>query len=145
MTSKSSKPFSFSKRSKDNQKGVHPDLNRVFDRAIAISPQDFMITCGVRTAEEQAALYAQGRTKPGKIVTWTLNSNHLPNARTGFGHAIDVVPYPVDWTDESKFRVIAAAVKQAALELNVRIEWGGDWSAKNRDLPHFQLDRTAYR
>lgn len=145
MTKSSSKTYSFSKRSTDNLVGVHPDLVRVFERAIQITSQDFLITEGVRTTERQAELYAQGRTKPGKVVTWTLNSNHFKSKATGFGHAVDVAPYPVDWTKPTKFEAIAKAVKQAAAELNVRIEWGGDWSAKNRDLPHFQLDRATYR
>ena len=38
---------------------------------------DYLITCTGRTQLEQEELYAQGRTKPGKIVTWTLNSKHL--------------------------------------------------------------------
>ena len=139
------KPYSFSKRSLDNQAGVHPDLVKVFNRAIQISTQDFLITEGVRTPERQRELYAQGRTAPGKVVTWTLNSNHFKNAKTGYGHAMDVVPYPVDWNSEAKFRTIADAIKQAARELGVRIEWGGDWTASNRDLPHWQLDRTTYR
>lgn len=35
------------------------------------------ITDGLRTQAEQNALYAQGRTTPWPIVTWTTNSNHL--------------------------------------------------------------------
>lgn len=41
---------------------------------------------GVRTQEQQDALYAQGRTRPGNIVTQTRNSNHIG------GRALDVVP-----------------------------------------------------
>lgn len=136
--------YSYSKASLEKLEGVHPDLVRVFKRAIEITKQDFMITEGVRTPKRQAELYAQGRTKPGKVVTWTLNSNHFVNPKTGYGHAVDVCPYPVDWSKPAKFEAIAKAVKQAAAELNVRIEWGGDWQ-KNADMPHWQLDRNAYR
>ena len=45
----------------------------------------FIITCTLRTLEEQTLLYAQGRTSPGLIVTWTLNSKHLT------GNAFDFV------------------------------------------------------
>ena len=38
---------------------------------------DLIITCTLRTQSEQQALYAQGRTLPGPIVTWTLHSQHL--------------------------------------------------------------------
>lgn len=142
---KASKAFSLSKRSTDNLQGVHPDLVRVVERAIQITRQDFTITEGIRTPARQAELYAQGRTKPGKVVTWTMNSNHFRHAQTGYGHAVDFCPFPVDWTKPAKFQAIAAAFKQAARELNVRIEWGGDWQARNRDLPHVQLDRSTYR
>lgn len=131
--------YRFSARSLGNLKGVHPDLARVAERAIAISRQDFIVTEGVRTKERQKELYAQGRTKPGQKVTWTLTSNHFVKA-DGFGHAIDVVPYPVDWNDAKKFYAIAQAMKEAAKELNVSLGWGGDWT-KNRDLPHFELTK----
>ena len=38
---------------------------------------DLIITCTLRTQSEQQALYNQGRTLPGPIVTWTLHSQHL--------------------------------------------------------------------
>ncbi len=167
MTKSSSKTYSLSKRSKDNLVGVHPDLVRVWERAIQITDQDFMLTCGVRTLAEQEELFGKGRTvaqcvkgdtggrtmtreravevaKPKlTVVTKTLKSNHFVGP-SGFGHAVDVVPYPVDWNSIPKFEAIARAVKQAAAELKVRIEWGGDWTSF-RDRPHFQLDRTTYR
>lgn len=141
-----SKTYRFSERSLKALENVHPDLVRVFKRAIEITSQDFLITEGVRSPERQAELYAQGRTKPGKVVTWTLTSNHFVHPKTGYGHAVDVATYPVDWSKKAdpKFEAIAKAVKQAARELGVQIEWGGDWSPKNRDKPHFQLSRHEY-
>src|SRR5262245_30886186 len=52
--------------------GVHPELSgRVIRIAVAMASLGFpmMVTDGVRTQEEQLALYAQGRTRPGPIVT----------------------------------------------------------------------------
>jgi peptidoglycan LD-endopeptidase CwlK len=46
---------------------------------------DYLITCTKRTIEEQAKLYAQGRTTPGPKVTWTMHSKHLT------GNAFDFV------------------------------------------------------
>ena len=109
---------------------------RVVKRAIQITSQDFLITCGVRTPAEQAKLYAQGRTAPGPKVTWTLKSNHFVQ-KSGYGHAVDLCPFPVDWNDRRKFHVIASAMKQAALAEGVKIVWGGDWGTP--DLPHFEL------
>lgn len=130
--------------------GVHPKMVAVVERAIQISTVDFSVLEGVRTPERQRALYAQGRTKPGPKVTWTLNSNHFKNSRTGFGHAVDLVPYPVDWEGPvrfPKFDAIAKAMFAAAEELGVKIRWGADWDmngkprerASETDSPHFEL------
>lgn len=131
--------FRLSARSLGNLEGVHPDLVRVVKRAIQITRQDFVVIEGVRTPERQRELYAQGRSKPGKKVTWTLTSNHFKKA-DGYGHAVDLCPYPVDWSDLRKFAEIAKAMKLAARDENVSIAWGGDWRT-NKDSPHFELAR----
>ncbi len=125
--------------------GVHPDLVKVVKRAIQISDQDFMVLEGVRTLKRQKELYAQGRTKPGPKVTWTLNSRHIPKA-DGLGHAVDLVPYPVDWNTASKFVAISKAMLVAADDLSIPIRWGGNWDGDDRpgekgesDGPHFEL------
>ncbi|EIT3942437.1 M15 family metallopeptidase, partial [Escherichia coli] len=38
---------------------------------------------------------------------------------------------------------IAAAFRQASQELNIPVEWGGDWKTL-KDGPHFQLPHGAY-
>ena len=132
------KHHKFSQRSLDRLKGVHPDLVSVCHEAIQISPFDFGITCGVRTKEEQAELYAQGRTKPGKIVTWTLDSRHLT------GRAIDFVVYlngKVTW-EEKYYDRVADAFIVSALKLNIPITWGGSW--KRPDRPHVELNKAFY-
>ena len=134
--------FNLSARSLAKMEGVDPRLVRVVTRAILITPIDFLITCGVRTPAEQAILYAQGRTKPGNIVTYNRVSNHFVKP-DGYGHAVDLVPFPVDWEGPvkfPKFEAIAAAMKEAARLEGVKIQWGGDWS-KFRDRPHFELAR----
>lgn len=118
--------FKFSQRSLGKLQGVNPNLISVAYRALEISSIDFGITEGVRTMQRQKALYLQGKSK-------TLTSRHLT------GHAIDVIAYPTStgsW-DFSYYEIIAKAFKQAALELNINIEWGGDWNFK--DGVHFQL------
>ncbi len=49
---------------------------------------DLLVTCTYRSLSEQAALYAQGRTKPGPIVTRAQPGQSAHN----FGLAVDVVP-----------------------------------------------------
>lgn len=131
--------YGLSARSLKALEGVHPDLVRVVKRAITITPQDFLVLEGVRTPERQRELYAQGRTKPGKKVTWTLVSNHFKKA-DGFGRAVDLCPFPVDWNDHKKFAAIAKAMKEAAKAEGVPLAWGGDWRT-NKDSPHFELAR----
>lgn len=48
-----------------------------------------IITSTLRDQECQDMLYEQGRTKPGKIVTWTRNSRHLPDPVEGKSRAWD--------------------------------------------------------
>lgn len=139
-------PFALGARSLANLEGVHPRLVAVVRRAIEISPQDFLVLEGVRTPERQRELYAQGRTKPGKVVTWTLTSNHFKNAKTGYGHAVDLCPFPVDWNSSAKFDAIYRAMMQAADELNTPIRSGMDWDRDGKlrekgegDSPHFEL------
>lgn len=139
--------FTLSKASLDKLQGVHPKLVNVVKRAIELTKQDFKVLEGVRTPERQKELYAQGRTKPGPKVTWTLTSNHFVNPKTGYGHAVDLVPYPVDWETLSKFDAIQKAMFAAAKELGVTIRWGANWNRNGKprekgetDSPHFELD-----
>lgn len=108
----------FSNKSKEKLKGVHPDLIKVLELAITYTKQDFSITEGVRTKEQQAIYVRTGKSQ-------TMNSKHLVQ-KDGYGHAIDVVPYPVSWELE-KFYPIADAIAKAAKELKVTVRWGGAW------------------
>lgn len=81
-----------------------------------------------RSQKRQDYLYEQGRTRPGKIVTWTRSSNH-----TG-GYAWDIaVNAPHDLYDST---IIA---KAGAVAATLNIEWGGKW--KKKDAPHFQINK----
>ncbi len=123
---------SFSPRSEQRLVGVHDDLVRVARRALELSPVDFAVIEGLRTTKRQAQLLKAGASK-------TMRSRHLT------GHAIDVAPIiagQVRW-DWPPFHQIAAAMKQAAAELGVPIEWGGDWRTF-KDGPHFQLPWKDY-
>lgn len=128
--------FNFSTRSMRNMDGVHPMLVDVLHTALDFGVIDFVVIEGVRTKEEQEDLYAQGRTKPGKKVTWTLNSKHLVQD-TGFGHAVDIVPYPTYFEDTEAFYKLAGVIESAASLDGVDLKWGGAW--KSKDLPHFEL------
>ena len=116
-------------RSKQNLSGVHPDLVSVVKRAIEISDKDFTVIEGIRNINRQRELVKTGKST-------TMNSRHIT------GHAVDIAPWPISW-DWDEFYPIADAMKQAAEELEIDLEWGGDW--KNfPDAPHWQLSRKTY-
>jgi len=121
--------YKLSRRSLSNLQGVHPDLVSVVERAIEITEQDFSVIEGVRSMKRQRMLVDTGKST-------TMNSRHLT------GHAVDLVPYPVSW-DWDYFYPIADAMKAAAQELDIDLEWGGDWRSFP-DGPHFQLSWGSY-
>ena len=134
--------YFFSKRSEENLQGVHPELVKLMTLAIRNSPIDFTVVEGVRTVERQQALYAQGRTKPGPIVTQvdgvTKRSNHQPKT-DGYGYAVDIYPFvngQVQVNDVQGLKRISEHIKAVARLNLIQIEWGGDWAM--RDYPHFE-------
>lgn len=135
--------YSLGSKSRAELQGVHPNLVKVVERAA--KKMEFRVLEGVRTPERQRELYAQGRTKPGNIVTWTLNSNHFKKA-DGYGHAVDLFPAPYDWNNLASFDALSRAMFDAARELNIPIRWGADWDRDGQprergesDSPHFEL------
>lgn len=126
--------YSFGQTSKKRMHGVHPDLIRVAERALSYGIMDLTVVPfgGLRTLEDQKKLVARGASK-------TLNSLHRPQS-SGFGHAIDLAPYPVDWNNIEAFKLYGTLMFRAAMEEGVVIEWGGHWNWK--DYPHFQLPRS---
>jgi peptidoglycan L-alanyl-D-glutamate endopeptidase CwlK len=124
--------FTLGAKSLANLAGVHPDLVKVVKRAIEITSQDFTVGEGLRSKAQQAINVKKG-------VSTTMRSRHLD------GHAVDLLPVvngkvTFDW---KFYYPLAAAVKQAAKDVGVPIEWGGDWKTF-KDGPHFQLPWASY-
>src|SRR5690242_12891040 len=104
--------YVFGSGSKERMVGLHPDLIRVLNKAISISAIDFTIIEGLRSDEQCYINFGKGRTAAQCIaagcpahyanpkaakVTWVnhpLSSNHRKKS-DGFGHAVDIYPYPV--------------------------------------------------
>lgn len=117
-------------RSEKNLTGVHPDLVKVVRKAAETA--QFVVTEGLRTAERQAQLVAAGASQ-------TTKSRHLT------GHAVDLaalVGNDIRW-DWPLYAQLAKAMKQAAQQLKIPLEWGGDWKTF-KDGPHFQLPWDKY-
>lgn len=120
-----------------NDPNLHPTVRqKAWDAVYEAWQQGIyvLITQGYRSIAEQDALYAQGRTKPGKIVTNAKGGTSYHN----FGLAVDFALYTADgkdvtWDDSS-----------AAWKTVVRIfkakgfAWGGDFRSF-KDTPHFEM------
>lgn len=111
-------------------------LARRFMHRVAAAPElvsqsiAVKIISGTRTYHEQSELFAQGRSKPGRIVTnaGPGRSNH------NFGIAWDVGLFKgMDYLDASPLYDLVGAIGKS-----LDLEWGGDWTSII-DKPHFQL------
>lgn len=115
--------------------GLHPVvyesaievIKRAYKEGIYVQYSD-----GYRSYAEQNALYAQGRTKPGKVVTNAKGgySNH------NFGLAVDFFLYDKNgnahWNVNSDWKRVAQIAK------DLGFEWGGDWKSFY-DAPHLEM------
>ncbi|MGP7817787.1 M15 family metallopeptidase [Niallia sp. 01092] len=123
-----------------NVAGMHKEVADKVRKVIYELQKQGIYICvaqGFRSFAEQNALYAQGRTNPGKIVT---------NARGGqsnhnYGVAVDLCLYTKDgkgviWTTGGDFKKVVVAMKAEGFK------WGGDWKSF-KDYPHFELYDTV--
>jgi len=92
---------------------------------------DILVTSTYRDNESQAALYAQGRTAPGKIVTNAGPGDSFHNHRC----AIDVVPLVNGKPDWDGSHAVWAEVGRLGVENG--LEWAGNW-VHFKELAHFQ-------
>lgn len=96
--------------------------------ACRLQGEDIKVTEGYRSIERQNALYAQGRTVKGKIVTKAKGGQSLHN----YGVAFDVIyKYKGKWTFEVPD---ALPIKIGKIGKAMGLKWGG-----KSDMPHFQI------
>ncbi|BDT68484.1 hypothetical protein os1_26670 [Comamonadaceae bacterium OS-1] len=112
---------------------LHPQVatyaRSLVQRAASVGIE-IKIIGGTRTYAEQDALFAQGRTKPGKRVTNAKGgeSNH------NFGIAFDIGVFNgKTYLGESPSYDVVGP-----LGIDIGLEWGGAWTTLV-DKPHFQL------
>ena len=94
-----------------------------------------IITQGFRSKAEQDALYAQGRTKKGSIVTNAKGSDYSSQHQWGIAFDIAINDKKLLY-DEATIRKVAKIAKSK----KVGLAWGGDWVSPV-DTPHFYLDK----
>ena len=120
---------------------LHPQMQPMVTRFLANARAagiDLLVTCTYRSNEEQAALYAIGRTKPGRIVTnakpGRSTHNNTLNGKPA-ALAVDVVPL----RDGKPVWSVSDPVWKRVGEIGekVGLEWAGRWTTF-REFPHFQ-------
>ena len=121
-------------RSEKNIKTLNPKLQPLARKLIEEATAQGIhvkIICGNRTYAEQDALYAQGRSKPGSIVTKAKGGQSMHNV----GCAFDIGIFSADgkkYYDESNDYERVGKIGES-----LGLTWGGGW--KFVDQPHFQL------
>lgn len=129
--------------SRKRLEGIKPILITIIEDAITTSPIDFGIPQdgGLRTANRQNAMYAQGRTDLSKPKI--TNADGYKNiSRHQSGEAFDIYAYvngKASW-DIGHLTAIAHHILKVAANYRVQLEWGGDWKSF-KDYPHFQIKR----
>ncbi len=108
---------------------VRPMARALVQKA-SVSGITIKVISGLRSPEEQDALYAQGRTAPGSIVT---------NARGGYSNHNFGIAFDVGVFERNRYRPESEKYKAVGvLGMDLGLEWGGNWKTIV-DQPHFQL------
>ena len=146
--------YSFGERSLAQLKNVNPTFKDILIKALADPkcPWDITVTDGARTLAEQQKLYAQGRTEPGRIVTWSApeKSKHVIQ-KDGYGYAVDIIvcgyidfsgnyqkfTTTKDIYKRSRLKEVAKHIINVARQKGYKVEWGGSWAVD--DSPHLQF------
>lgn len=125
---------------------LHPQMQLLLIRFLHECERaglDVLVTCTHRTPQEQTELYAQGRTKPGPIVTrakaWQSAHNFSVNGKPA-SLAFDVVPLrngKCVWGAKGEDLELWQRIGQ--IGKSIGLQWYGDPDAPFREMPHFQL------
>lgn len=92
---------------------------------------EILITQGYRSIIEQNALYEQGRTTPGSIVTNAKGGQSNHNYRLAFDIVLLNNLGNLDWNNTDKYIAVGK------LGQSIGLDWGGAWLSFI-DLPHFE-------
>ncbi|MGK7346285.1 MAG: M15 family metallopeptidase [Candidatus Nitrospinota bacterium M3_3B_026] len=104
---------------------------RAHDAFMLAEGIELITTCSYRSYEEQAELFARGRTKPGAVVTQA-DAGRSPHQYRVARDVVPVVGGKAVWDDWELWERIGETGEALGFE------WGGRWEAF-RDAPHFQL------
>lgn len=114
-----------------------------FEHRLKESGLEFVRACVYRSDAEQERLFAQGRTAPGRIVTWARAGQSKHNRTAGgrpASHAGDYYPLlhgKLAGLNSSAERILWMQLGLAAVASG--LEWGGHWPERKKDRPHVQF------
>ncbi len=127
----------FGSTSKRRLSTCEKDLQLLFKEVVR--GFDCTIVCGHRGEEAQNEAYKRGNSK----VKYPHGRHNANPSR-----AVDVAPYPIDWSDRDRFNYFAGYVKGVASQMGIDVIWGGDWDNDTDlkdngfdDLVHFELKK----
>jgi peptidoglycan L-alanyl-D-glutamate endopeptidase CwlK len=110
---------------------VVANMTRSFIAKCKESGIDVIVSSTYRDAESQNALYAQGRTTAGKIVTNAKAGQSFHNYRCAFDF-VPIVNGKAQWNDLATFQ------RCGEIAESVGLEWSGRWKGKLREMAHCQ-------
>lgn len=124
--------------------GLHPIVEakaNALEAAAAKKGIVILITDGYRSAEEQNALYRQGRSDPGAIVTNAKGGDSYHNYGLAVDFALRTADGGVIWDMEADGNGNGKSdwMEVVALARQLGFAWGGDWQSFP-DYPHLQMD-----
>jgi len=152
--------YTFGKRSSNNLVTCHQDIQLILKEVIKY--YDFSVISGIRTTEEQHALFKDGKSKLDGINKKSKHQGRLNDDGDIVSFAVDIMPYKKgsnafsgNEKDLARFYFIMGLVKATAMRLleegvithGIRfgLDWDGDdiYDDQNfDDLPHFELVKT---
>ena len=125
----------FGKRSRSRLSTCDDRLQDLFKEVV--KHFDCSVIQGHRGKADQNKAFDEGRSK---LRYPDGNHNATPSK------AVDVAPYPIDWSDRDRFHYFSGFVLGIASQMGLKIRWGGDWDRDTQvkdnkfdDLPHFEI------
>jgi peptidoglycan L-alanyl-D-glutamate endopeptidase CwlK len=135
-------PATLTKRTVENLAGLNAHarerIEELMEQAqpiLAAAGVRLEVISGLRSWQQQAALYARGRTQPGRKVTNAPPGSSWHN----YGLAVDFGIFRgATYLDEAEPRTTDRLYREiAVVARNLGIEWAGDWRTF-QETPHFQ-------
>lgn len=125
---------------------IHPELVKKLKRLKSLCKENgisIKFSEGYRTVAEQDALYAQGRTKPGNVVTNARGSSY--SSQHQWGIAADFylnmdIDGDGDKKDDAFNDVTNMFSRVGRLAEEVGLSWGGNWT-RIVDKPHLYIGK----